>query len=354
MGKLEIILQKGYDVGASDIHITVGRPPTFRINGELVTFGTMLLTPEMVSEICEPFFEREDIKQKMSDFGEADFSYVFGDLCRYRANMFMQQNKLACVLRQLPVTIPDPVDIGVPKAVIELTKLQRGLVLITGATGSGKSTTIASLIGVINKSYKKHIITVEDPIEYVHKHGRCEVNQREIGVDTNSFANALRSMLREDPDVIFVGEMRDPETIEIALTAAETGHLVFSTLHTNSAPTTIDRIIDVFPGEKQNQVRVQLANVIEGICCQQLLRRRDGKGRIAVHEVMLATPAIRNLIREGKSFQMTSQIQTNKKMGMQTMDDCLYNAYIQNKITSEDCINHAQNYLEMEQKVKSF
>jgi twitching motility protein PilT len=313
-----------------------------------------VLNPEDLEDICSPLMAREDVSAKMKEFGEADFSYQLPGVCRFRVNLFRQQGHLAFVMRQLPLSIPDPGPLGIPQAVINLTTLKRGLVLITGATGSGKSTTLAALLGIINSNYKKHIITVEDPIEYVHTHKQSEVNQREVGVDTKSFANALRAMLREDPDVILVGEMRDAETIEIALTAAETGHLVFSTLHTNSAPATIDRIIDVFPANKQDQIRTQLANVIEGICCQQLLKKREGKGRIAAHEVMLATPAIRNLIREGKTFQMASQIQTNKKLGMQTMDDCLYSMYIQNKISAEDCIRYAQNYTDMAQKVQSF
>lgn len=354
MSRLDEILQHGFDLGASDVHVTVGRPASCRVHGELVAMDQNVLTEADLEDICAPLLAREDVSSKMKEFGEADFSYALAGVCRFRVNLFRQQGCLAFVMRQLPLSIPEAGPLGIPQAVINLTTLKRGLVLITGATGSGKSTTLAALLGIINSNYKKHIITVEDPIEYVHAHKQSEVNQREVGVDTKSFANALRAMLREDPDVILVGEMRDAETIEIALTAAETGHLVFSTLHTNSAPSTIDRIIDVFPANKQDQIRTQLANVIEGVCCQQLIRRREGKGRIAAHEVMLATPAIRNLIREGKTFQMASQIQTNKKMGMQTMDDCLYNLYIQNKITAEDCIRYAQNYADMSQKVKSF
>ena len=357
MSKLDEILQKGVSKGASDVHVTVGRAPSCRVHGELIPieeYRDWQLTAEDLIDICAPLMAREDVHSKMDEFGEADFSYSLPGVCRFRVNLFRQQGNLAFVMRQLPLSIPEAEPLGIPQSVINLTNLKRGLVLVTGATGSGKSTTLAALLGIINTNYKKHIITVEDPIEYVHTHKMSEVNQREVGVDTKSFANALRAMLREDPDVILVGEMRDAETIEIALTAAETGHLVFSTLHTNSAPSTIDRIIDVFPANKQDQIRTQLANVIEGICCQQLVKRLNGKGRIAAHEVMLATPAIRNLIREGKTFQMTSQIQTNKKMGMQTMDDCLYNLYIQNKITGEDCIRYAQNYNDMAQKVRSF
>ena len=354
MSRLDDILNKGFEMKASDVHVTVGRPVSYRINGELQTFDDVALEKADLEEICQPLLAKNDIRGKLEAFGEADFSYVLEGVCRFRANLFKQRGNLAFVMRQLPLSIPEAGPLGIPKSVVELTNLKRGLVLVTGATGSGKSTTLAALIGIINNTCKKHIITVEDPIEYVHEHRMSEVNQREIGEDTKTFASALRAMLREDPDVILVGEMRDPETIEMALTAAETGHLVFSTLHTNSAPSTIDRIIDVFPGNKQNQIRTQLANVLEGVCCQQLIKRKDGKGRLAVHEVMLANPAIRNLIREGKSFQITSQIQIGKKNGMQTMDDCLYANYVQNKITAEDCVKYAQNYNEMAQKLQSF
>ncbi len=354
MSRLDDILRRGFELKASDVHVTFGRPVSYRINGELIAADDYDLEAHDIDEILAPLMAMPICKKGIEEFGEADFSYVLKDTCRFRVNVFRQQGYLAFVMRQLPLEIPDPVSLGVPEAIVKLTDLKRGLVLVTGATGSGKSTTLAALLGVINQKYKKHIITAEDPIEYQHKHIMCEVNQREIGADTKSFANALRAMLREDPDVILVGEMRDAETIEIALTAAETGHLVFSTLHTNSAPSTIDRIIDVFPANKQDQIRVQLANVLEGVCCQQLIKKKDGRSRFAVHEVMLATPAIRNLIREGKSYQINSQILINKKMGMQTMDDCIYNAYIQNKITAEDCIRYAQNYNEMAQKVRSF
>lgn len=355
MSRLDDNLKIGFEMKASDIHVTVGRPLSYRINGELKPKDDEIITDADVEELVAPLFtRRKDAKDIFDEMGEVDFSYELEGVCRYRCNVFKQRGHIAFVMRQLPLEIPEPEPLGIPKSVIELANLKRGLVLVTGATGSGKSTTLAALIGLINKSEKKHIITIEDPIEFVYEHGMAQVNQRELGYDTKSFANALRAILREDSDVILLGEMRDPETIEMALVAAETGHLVFSTLHTNSAPSTIDRIIDVFPGEKQNQIRAQLANVLEGVCCQQLIKRKDGKGRMAVHEVMLANPAIRNLIREGKSYQIYSQIQIGKKSGMQTMDDCLYQAYSQNKITADDCVRYAINYADMSQKIQAF
>ena len=255
------------------------------------------------------------------------------------------------VMRLLPFKIPAPRELGLPAAVQELCTRKRGLVLVTGATGSGKSTTLASLINMINKTYAKHIITIEDPIEYLHRHEKSIVNQREIGDDTETYSGALRAALREDPDVILVGEMRDLETIQTAITAAETGHLVFSTLHTNSAADTINRVIDVFPPHQQQQIRVQLASVIECVISQQLLPIQTGSGRVAAFEVMMGTSAIRNLIREGKAFQIPSMIQTSKKMGMQTMDDALFELYLKHKIDGATCIEFAQDPLVMQEKV---
>lgn len=352
--KLDRILQKCVDLGASDIHLTVGKPVSYRINGEILQFDEVNLTPEELIEICGGMMTKQHVMDQINENGEVDFAYSYKEVCRFRINMFRQRGNLAAAMRLLPMEIPKPNELGLPQSVVDLTKLQRGLILITGATGTGKSTTIASLIDVINSTQRKHIITVEDPIEYIHKHKIALVNQREVGSDTLSFDNALRSILREDPDVIFIGEMRDLETIEIALTAAETGHLVFSTLHTNSASASIDRIIDAFPPNKRDQIRIQLAGVLEGICCQQLIRTKNERGRLAAFEVLLATPAIRNLIREGKSYQLTTQIQTGKKLGMITMDESLYNMYLQNKISADDCIRYSQNYQDMQKKVQGF
>ena len=287
----------------------------------------------------------------MEKTGEIDFAHSLYGRGRFRVNVFKQRGTLAMVMRLLPFKIPAPRELGLPASVQELCQRKRGLVLVTGATGSGKSTTLASLINMINKTYSKHIITLEDPIEYLHRHEKSIVNQREIGDDTESYAGALRAALREDPDVILVGEMRDLETIQTAITAAETGHLVFSTLHTNSAADTINRVIDVFPPHQQQQIRVQLASVIECVISQQLLPIQTGSGRVAAFEVMMGTSAVRNLIREGKAFQIPSMIQTSKKQGMQSMDDALYNLYIGGLISAENCLNYAQDAIAMSRKV---
>ena len=341
MRTLNDIILTAISAGSSDIHISTKRPASCRVNGKLFTMDDEILENSDLEKIIVPFMQIKGVRQKMEDLGEADFAYSFDDSTRFRVNMFKQKGEYAVVMRLLPTKMPDPEVIGLPEAVQNFVNLKRGLVLVTGETGSGKSTTLASLINKINQTQQKHIITIEDPVEFVHKHKMSLVNQREIGIDTMSFANALRASLREDPDIILVGEMRDLETIETALTAAETGHLVFSTLHTNTAASTIDRIIDVFPAGQQDQIRVQLANVLEGIVCQQLLPLRAGNGRVAAFEVMVSNSAIRNLIREGKSFQLTSQIQTGRKQGMQTMDDCLFKLYEQKKIFAEDAVRFA-------------
>ena len=338
---------------ASDLHITVGVRPKCRISGTLYEMdGFEKLTPAMTKELVESMFGPKQ-KATMEATGEVDFAYTDTRVGRFRVNAFHQRGSYAAVLRIVASDIPTPEALGIPEAVLGLTKKKRGLVLVTGPTGSGKSTTLASLIDVINKERNEHIITLEDPIEYLHKHNRSIVNQREIGLDTDSYGNALRAALREDPDIILVGEMRDFDTISTAITAAETGHLVFSTLHTIGAAPTIERIVDVFPPHQQQQTRIQLSGVIEGIIAQQLLPK-EGGGRVAAYEVMLATPAIRNLIREGKSFQIQSMIQTSKKLGMQAMDDAIYDLYMQNKISAEDAVSFAQEPAVMQQKVTLF
>lgn len=255
------------------------------------------------------------------------------------------------VLRLLPFSIPMPEALGLPECVTEMTNRKRGLVLVTGCTGSGKSTTLASLINMINQNHSHHVVTLEDPIEYLHNHANSIVNQREIGADTKSYANALRAALRQDPDVILVGEMRDLDTISTAITAAETGHLVFSTLHTLGASSTIDRVIDVFPPHQQEQIRIQLATVLECVVSQQLIPLVGGKGRVAAFEILLANPAIRNLIREGKTFQIPSIMQTNKRAGMQTMDDAIYDLYMKNKISKENAVTFAQDPVGLQKKL---
>jgi twitching motility protein PilT len=287
----------------------------------------------------------------LDETGEIDFSYSISNVGRFRVNAFKQRGSYAMVLRIIPLRIPSMEELGLPKVTDELTKLPRGLILVTGPTGSGKTTTLASVINKINSERRCHIVTLEDPLEYLHSHKKSIVNQREVGSDTESFANALRGALREDPDVILVGEMRDLETISIAITAAETGHLVLSTLHTNGAAKTIDRIVDVFPPYQQQQIRVQLAAVIEAVISQQLLPKASGKGRVAAHEVMVASPAIRNLIREGKIHQIDTVIQTSSALGMQTMDTSLVNLYRRGEITKETAISQAYNIDEIRKKL---
>jgi len=344
------LLSEAKEKGASDLHITVGTPPICRVNGELIDLGDEKLLPADTISLLEPIFN-DHAKKVLEEKGEVDLSYSIPKLGRYRVNVFKQRGSYACVIRLVGTTVPNTEELAIPASVVELTKKKRGLVLVTGPTGSGKSTTLASLIDVINTNYKTHVITIEDPIEYLHNHKKSVVNQREIGLDTMSYANALRAALREDPDVILVGEMRDLDTISIAITAAETGHLVFSTIHTTGAANTIDRIIDVFPPHQQQQIRVQLSSVLEAVISQQLIPTADGKGRVAAYEVMYTIPAIKNLIREGKTHQITSVIQTSKKQGMQTMDDAIIELYLHRTITAESAINFAQDSAAIGHKV---
>lgn len=336
--------------GASDLHITVGVPPKCRVNGDLRNIDLPKLMPSDTETIITPLLG-DYHKKVLEEYGEVDFAYSIPELGRYRVNVFKQRGSLACVIRLVGMSIPEPHMLGITPAMLELTNRKRGLVLVTGPTGSGKSTTLASLIDQINRNYTSHIITLEDPIEYLHSHNRSIVNQREVGLDTSSYAHALRSALREDPDVILVGEMRDLETISTAITAAETGHLVFSTLHTIGAAATIDRAIDVFPPSQQQQVRVQLATVLEAVISQALIPVVGGRGRVAAFEVMLGTPAIRNLIRENKTFQIPSMMQTSKKLGMQTLDDAIYDLYIRGQISAEHAISYAQDPLALEKRL---
>lgn len=336
--------------GASDLHITVGIAPKVRINGELTDLDFNKLLPEDTAALVLSVLP-EHFQNVLGEKGEVDFSYSIPGLGRYRVNVFKQRGSYAMVMRLVGTVIPQANELGVPESVIELTRKKRGLVLVTGPTGSGKSTTLASLIDIINQTYNTHVITLEDPIEYLHNHKKAVVNQREIGLDTNSYANALRAALREDPDVILVGEMRDLDTIATAITAAETGHLVLSTLHTIGAASTIDRVIDVFPPHQQQQIRIQLASVLESVISQQLIPTADGKGRVAAYEVMHATPAIRNLIREAKTHQIPSIIQTSKKNGMQTMDDAIYDLYLKGKISADKAIHFAQEPAALDRKL---
>ena len=325
--------------GASDLHITVGLKPTIRINGELTEMDFPLLKPEDTENLVMQIV-KERHKNVLAEKGEVDLSYTFPGLSRFRVNAFKQRGSYAMALRAIPMEIPDIEDLNLPEVLRTLANKRRGIILVTGPTGSGKSTTLASMINHINKTRKEHIITLEDPIEYLHRHNRSIINQREIGSDSDSFSNSLRASLRQDPDVILVGEMRDLETIGTALTAAETGHLVLATLHTVGAAKTIDRVIDVFPPHQQQQVRVQLSSVMEGIVSQQLLQTADGKSRRAALEIMVATPAIRNLIREGKSHQIQTSIQTGAKLGMETMDKSLLDLYNKGLISKENLFKY--------------
>ena len=329
-------------LGASDLHVSVGIPPRCRINGELITLNADRIMPADAKALVEEMIPSRQIERFNRD-GEVDFSYAVQGVGRFRVNVFKQRGTMSFVIRLVNTEIPAPEQLGLSDPVVDLSMKKRGLILVTGPTGSGKSTTLASLINIINKKYKRHIITLEDPIEYLHSHAESIVNQREIGIDTQSYAAALRAALREDPDVILVGEMRDLDTISTAVTAAETGHLVFSTLHTIGAVSTIDRIIDVFPTHQQAQIRLQLAMLLEAIISQQLLPTADKKGRVAAFEIMFANSAIRNLIREGKSHQISSIIQTSKQSGMIAMDDALLELYLKRKITKEDALTFAQD-----------
>lgn len=352
MAQLNDILRIACETGASDVHLTVGIPPKMRLNGHLVNVNDSMdvLTAQDTLEMVDSVVN-EKKKAHLLEYGELDMSYEIADMGRFRVNIFRQKDVYALVLRLISTKIPEPEKLGVPQSVIDLYKLKRGLVLVTGPTGSGKSTTLAAIIDKINKNRDAHIITLEDPIEYMHTHNKSIVNQREVGQDTQSYANALRAALREDPDVILVGEMRDYETISVAVTAAETGHLVLSTLHTIGAASTIDRIIDVFPPHQQQQIKVQLANTLEAVVSQQLMPTEDGMGRVAAFEVLHSTHAVRNLIREGKSHQLVSVMQTNRKLGMITMDDSIQQLYMANRIERDTAIQFAVDPDAMEMKL---
>lgn len=350
MYDLNEILIQSVKERASDIHLTSGRAPSYRVDGVLAPIMGERLTPQMLEDILLPLIDKRH-REELEETGQTDFAYAISGVGRFRVNVFKQRGTLAAVMRSLPFNIPEPEDLGIPREVVEMTSRKRGLVLVTGPTGSGKSTTLASLIHVINRTYPYHIITLEDPIEYLHRHDKSVVNQREIGSDSTDYAQALRAALREDPDVILVGEMRDLETISTAITAAETGHLVFSTLHTIGADKTIDRIIDVFPPNQQQQVRIQLASVLECIVSQQLLKKADGSGRVAALEVLFANNAVRNLIRESKTYQIPSVMQTNKRGGMQTMDDALYDLFMRKVIDGDTAVTYAQEPVSMNRKV---
>ncbi|TBL80488.1 type IV pilus twitching motility protein PilT [Paenibacillus thalictri] len=328
------LLKFAFQQKASDIHITAHSPAMLRIHGSLKAVGDQPLAPLDTLDMAKQLTTSEQYETFMEK-GDLDFSYGIPDVSRYRVNIFRQKGNVSLTIRLIPTKVPAMESLGLPPIAEEFAKKPQGLLLVTGPTGSGKSTTLAAMLDYINRTRHDHIITLEDPIEFVHSHKSCIVNQREIGVDTNSFGTGLRAALRQDPDVILVGEMRDLETISTAITAAETGHLVFGTLHTADAPQTIDRVIDVFPPEAQQQIRVQLASVLLGVMAQRLLPTVDGNGRVAAIEVMVNTPAVANLIRSEKVHQVRSAMQTGKAQGMQTMEMSLRELLQQRKITVE-------------------
>ena len=338
---LRILLQEMIQRGASDLHITVGNPAKLRVDGDLANSKTnQVLTPKDTLSLAYSILT-ENQKKRFETEDELDFSFGVQNLSRFRGNVYKQRGCVAMAIRQIPYEIISIEKLGLPPIINKLAERPRGLVLVTGPTGSGKSTTLAAMIDKINKARRGHIITVEDPIEFIHRHQGCIVNQREIGTDTKSFAAALKYALRQDPDVVLIGEMRDLETIAAALTIAETGHLAFATLHTNSAAETINRIIDVFPSHQQSQVRAQLAFVLEGVVTQTLLQKASGKGRVMACEIMVATPAIRALIRDDKVHQIYSAMQAGKKHGMQTLADSLYTQYMSREVALEECLRVA-------------
>ncbi|MCK8113999.1 type IV pilus twitching motility protein PilT [Coriobacteriia bacterium M08DHB] len=337
------------DVGGSDLHITVGSAPGIRIRGEVTAIESQkVLTPKDTQEMLLSLLSEEQRRRFETEL-ELDFAYSIPGLSRFRTNIFQQRNSMGAVFRVIPLRIPTLEELQLPRVCKFLAERPRGLVLVTGPTGSGKSTTLAAMIDHINETRPVHIITLEDPIEFMHKNKRAYVNQREIGEDTHSFTSALKRVLRQDPDVILVGEMRDLETISAALTAAETGHLVLATLHTTGGPETVDRIIDVFPPHQQQQVRMQLSTTLEGVLSQTLLRSTDGRSRVMAMEIMLGIPAISNLIREGKTHQMATIIQGGSSLGMQTLDQHLKVLLQAGKVTYEEAIQKAKEPRELAQ-----
>jgi len=333
---------------ASDLHLTAGVPPQLRIDGSITPTAHPILVPDDTARLAYSILT-EDQKKRFESFKELDLSFGITGLSRFRANVFLQRGVVSVAIRQIPFQVPSFEELGVPQVVQEFTSKIKGLVLITGPTGSGKSTTLAAIIDQINTSRSAHIITIEDPIEFVHHHKKCIVNQREVNSDTATFATALKYVLRQDPDVILVGEMRDLETVAAALTIAETGHLVLATLHTNSTFESVNRIVDVFPPEQQEQVFSQLAFVLEGVVTQQLIPRMRGGGRVLVTEILVCTPAVRAVIREGKVHQIYSLMQAGQKYGMQTMNQGLFKAYKTRQISLDETLGRSPDVKELEQ-----
>jgi twitching motility protein PilT len=344
---LRVLLQEMIQRGASDLHITVGNPAKLRVDGDLANSrNAQVLTPKDTLSIAYSILT-ENQKKRFEVEDELDFSFGVQNLSRFRGNVYKQRGCVAMAIRQIPYEIISIEKLGLPPIINKLSERPRGLVLVTGPTGSGKSTTLAAMVDKVNRERKGHIITIEDPIEFIHRHQNCMINQREVGADTKSFTAALKYALRQDPDVILIGEMRDLETIAAALTIAETGHLVFATLHTNSAAESINRMIDAFPAHQQAQIRAQLAFVLEGVVTQTLLPRAKGKGRVVAAEIMVCTPAIRAVIRDEKIHQIYSLMQAGKKHGMQTMNDALQMLYMKGDVTLEEALKRSGDPTEL-------
>ncbi len=335
MAKIDAFFKLMNDQGASDLHLVSGQQPALRIHGDIERVKYKVLDNDHLRAMLYEIAPEEKVKL-FEETGDVDFGYEIPGLARYRANFFMQKNGVAAVFREIPSNILNAEQLGLPPVISKLAMLPRGLVLVTGPTGSGKSTTLAAIIDVANRDRKDHIITVEDPIEFVHQSQGCIVNHREVGLHTRTFGAALRGALREDPDIILVGEMRDLETISLAIEAASTGHLVFGTLHTSSAHKTVDRVIEVFPSSEQAQIRSTLSDGLRAVVAQTLFKRIDKKGRCAALEIMIASPAVRNLIREAKTYQIPSMIQTGKKFGMQLLDDAIMDLYKKGWISGDE------------------
>jgi twitching motility protein PilT len=349
---IDKLLQACVKQGASDIHIVEGQPPVFRLHGRMRKLETKVLEADDTVGLMKSIAP-ERSQRELQEKGSADFGFAFGDLARFRVSIFKQRGKVSMVLRQIPNNMLTPQQLGLPDVCVKLVMRPRGLFLVTGPTGSGKSTTLASLVNYINENVDHHIITIEDPIEFYHYHKKSTINQREIGVDVPSFSEAIRRALRQDPDVILVGEMRDLETIQAAISAAETGHMVFGTLHTNSAQGTINRIIDAFPGNLQDQVRTQLSTSLVGIVAQTLLPKVGG-GRCAAYEILVVLPGIANLIRENKTFRISSAIQTGAKFGMQLMDDALFKLWQEQKVVIEEVLGKAHSPDELAKRILNY
>ena len=339
MAKLDAFFKLMVDQGASDLHLTTGSQPILRVSGELQRVKYQVLENDELKKMLYEITPEFKIKE-FEETGDIDFAYEIPGLSRYRANFFQQKYGIAAVFRQIPDTILTIEQLGLPSVLYKLPMLPKGLVLVTGPTGSGKSTTLAALVDYANTQRKDHILTIEDPVEFVHKSKNCIINHREVHLHTQSFSVALRAALREDPDIIMVGEMRDLETISLAIEAASTGHLVFGTLHTQNAAKTVDRVIDVFPHDQQEQIRATLADSLQAVVAQTLFKRRDGKGRVAALEILIATPAVRNLVRDGKTYQITTVLQTGKKYGMQSLDDAIMSLLEKRRISPENAYLH--------------